>query len=152
MAPKKRMSPFSAAGLALAFRRLKDRRLRQKDALRTTRPPRRALSKHQRASILRKTDARCHICGGDVRSEHWQADHVLAHSGGVTHVEDNYLAAHRLCNNYRWDYLPEDFQYILKLGVWARTQIEKNTSIGRQMAQHFSRHEARRVARRVPRK
>jgi hypothetical protein len=33
------------------------------------------------------------------------------------------LPAHSTCNNYRWDYLPEEFQYILKLGVWASTQM-----------------------------
>ena len=37
-----------------------------------------------------------------------QADHVLAHSaGGGNRLEDNYLPAHALCNNYRWDYLSE---------------------------------------------
>jgi 5-methylcytosine-specific restriction endonuclease McrA len=143
------MSNLSAEGLVREFRRLKDLRLRQKEALRATHPPRQALSRDQRTSILEKTDARCHICGGDVSSERWQADHVLARSGGGAHVEDNYLPAHQLCNNYRWDYLSDEFQYILKLGVWARTQIEKNTLLGRQIAEKFSRYEARRVARRI---
>lgn len=32
---------------------------------------------------------------------------------------DNFLPAHSTCNNYRWDYLAEEFELILKLGVWA---------------------------------
>lgn len=50
---------------------------------------------------------------------------MLAHSGVVAHRLDNYLPAHTLCNNYRWNYGCEEFQLILKLGVWPRAQIEK---------------------------
>src|SRR4051795_1329854 len=66
---------------------------------------RRALSRVERQRVHAKTAGRCHICGGIV-DEGWQADHVLAHSGGGGSEADNYLAAHVLCNNYRWDYLP----------------------------------------------
>jgi hypothetical protein len=45
------------------------------------------------------------------------ASRVIAHSAGGTHEVDNYLPAHSTCDNCRWDYLPEEFQYILKLGV-----------------------------------
>jgi hypothetical protein len=78
-----------------------------------------------------------------------QADHLLAHSAGGTHDVDNYLPAHSICNNYRWDYLPEEFQYILKLGVWAKTQIERGTTVGNDVAISFAGHEARRVKRRI---
>lgn len=71
-----------------------------------------------------KTGGPCHICGGLIDGR-WQADHVLAYSGGGGHAADNYLPAHELCSIYRWDYLAEEFQEILKLGVWARTQIER---------------------------
>jgi hypothetical protein len=40
----------------------------------------------------------------------WQADHVLAHGRGGEASCENYLPAHKLCNTYRWDYLPEEFQ------------------------------------------
>jgi hypothetical protein len=73
----------------------------------------------------------------------------MAHSAGGTHDVDNYLPAHSTCNNYRWDYLPEEFQYILKLGVWARTQIERGTTVGNDVASAFAGYEARRVKRRV---
>ena len=79
----------------------------------------------------------------------WQADHVLAHSAGGTHSADNYLPAHALCNNYRWDYSAEEFQLILKLGVWTRTQIERlRTDFGRKAAAAFLAHESKRQARR----
>lgn len=89
---------------------------------------RRSLSKIERKQVLKKTDGKCHICGGGI-DDYWEADHVLAHSGGGTNEVDNYLPAHRMCNNYRWDYLPEEFQEILKLGVWLRTQIENKKKL-----------------------
>lgn len=105
------------------------------------------LNKSDREAILAKTGGRCHVCGGDCQDS-WQADHVLAHSGGGEHSLDNYLPAHRLCNNYRWNYRPEEFQYILKLGVWARTQIARETSVGAEMAARFVKYEAARRSRR----
>jgi hypothetical protein len=63
-------------------------------------------------------------------------------------VLDNYLPAHATCNNYRWDYTGAEFQEILKLGVCARTQVERGTGIGREIAARFSGHEVRRLARR----
>lgn len=73
---------------------------------------------------------RCHVCGGHVNSD-WHADHVLAHDVGGAHAAENYLPAHALCSNYRWGFLAEKFLYILKIGVWARTHLEKQTPIGR---------------------
>ena len=72
----------------------------------------------------------------------------MAHSVGGSNSFENYLPAHRTCNNYRWDYLPEEFQLILKLGVWARTQIEQGTRVGRFIEQRFSKYEAGRIRRR----
>jgi hypothetical protein len=77
-----------------------------------------------------------------------KADHVLARSTGGKHAVDNYLAAHSICNNYRWHYDAEEFQWILKLGVWMRTQIEKGTPLGLVAGQKFCRHERRRSGRR----
>ncbi len=87
------------------------------------------------------------MCGGDI-SGPWNADHVLAHSAGGKHAPDNYLPTHATCNNYRWDYLPEEFELILKLGVWARTQVDRGTVIGASIEQGFTSHEARRIVRR----
>jgi hypothetical protein len=114
----------------------------------SVRRPRSSLTAAERRQVLAKTSGRCHICGGKVEDEGWQADHVIAHSAGGVHEVDNYLPAHSTCNNYRWDYLPEEFQYILKLGVWARTQIERGTTVGNDIASAFAGYEIRRVKRR----
>lgn len=74
-----------------------------------------SLTPRQRSEFLKKTASRCHVCGGKPDGD-WHADHVLAHSGGGRHHVDNFLAAHRICNSYRWDYSPKEFQLILKLG------------------------------------
>jgi len=111
-------------------------------------PMRSILTKAERAEVLSKTGGRCHICGGAIEAEAWQADHVLAHSAGGKHSVDNYLAAHSICNNYRWHYDAEEFQWILKIGVWMRTQIENETTIGREAGEKFCEHERRRTRRR----
>lgn len=132
---------------ATYLRELRLRRRALKKSLKATRPDRQALSRQQRQLILAKTNGRCHICGGVV-TEPWQADHVLAHSGGGVHVVDNYLPAHAICNNYRWDYTAEEFQEILKLGVWMRLQIEHRTPLGVVAAVQYLAHDTRRAARR----
>jgi hypothetical protein len=58
------------------------------------------------------------------------------------------LAAHALCNKYRWDYDPEEFQWVLKIGVWARLQMEKGGQLGDLMLSGFAGHEKRRKSRR----
>lgn len=101
--------------------------------------PRVALTKAQRAQVLAKTDRRCHICGGTITEANWHADHVFPRSSGGTHTVDNYLPAHAVCNNYRWDYTPEEYQLILKLGVWLKGEILQKTSIGNAAAEKFVR-------------
>ena len=101
----------------------------------------------ERKAILTKTDGRCHVCGGEVIAD-WEADHVLAHAGGGPHSAENYLAAHSLCNNYRWDYDPEEFQWVLKIGVWARLVMEKEGAFGADLLSRFCKYEAQRHKRR----
>ena len=72
----------------------------------------------------------------------------MPHSAGGTRSVDNYLPAHNTCNNHRRDYLPEEFQLIMKLGVWAKTQIETDTRAGRTIGEKFAQHEKRRRTRR----
>ncbi len=108
---------------------------------------RKRLTTSERKSVLAKTNRRCHICGGKI-SGRWHADHVLPHSVGGTHKVDNFLPAHALCNNYRWDYSEKEFQYILKIGVWARKEIEDRTVLGHDMGTKFLGHERVREKRR----
>jgi 5-methylcytosine-specific restriction endonuclease McrA len=122
-------------------------RSQRQRAFKVTKQARQILSAAERKEIFAKTAGRCHICGGLIDGA-WQADHVLSHSGGGGHRADNYLPAHALCNNYRWDYSSDEFQHILKLGVWVRTQIERETPIGRTVAAAYLAHENTRLKRR----
>lgn len=108
---------------------------------------RRSPTKSKKARIFQKTSGRCHICGGPIDGQ-WQVDHVLAHALGGEHDPDNYLPAHSICNKYRWFYEAEEIQWILKLGVWLRTEIEKETPLGRRAAEEFCEHDRARAGRR----
>jgi hypothetical protein len=137
-------TPEQLAARLLELRYARRRRNREPRA-----PTRRqSLNPRQRAEVLAKTAGRCHICGGAVEVR-WEADHVLSHSDGGAHAVDNYLAAHRLCNNYRWDYSSEEFQWVLKIGVWVRHQMEvDNTQFGSEMLRRFFGYETHRESRR----
>ena len=142
------MIESSTAGARLLRQELlRLRALREQKKSANRRPRRNRLTVAERDAILAKTDARCHICGGGITGR-WDTDHVFAHSAGGRHTVDNYLPAHSTCNNYRWDYLPEEFELILKLGVWARTQIETDTADGRRIGERFAKHEVGRITRR----
>ena len=106
------------------------------------------LTKEQRKLILQKTDSKCHICGIPLTSENFQADHVKSHVTGGTHTIDNYLPGCKTCNNYRWHYNWQEIQYILKIGVWAKSLIERNNSLGKTLAEEFVAYEIKREKRR----
>ena len=99
------VTAHTADELRARLRELKNDRTRQHVESRPARVRRMRLTAKERSAVFAKTAGRCHICGGSVAGEAWQADHVLAHSAGGVHSADNYLPAHSLCNNYRWDYL-----------------------------------------------
>ena len=110
--------------------------------------PRRSLTPQERRVIRQKTDGRCHVCGCSVSVESFQADHVKSHTSGGGSSVDNFLPSCRTCNNYRWHYSSEELKWILKIGVWARTQVNRDTPIGRQLAEAFIKYESSRERRR----
>ena len=107
------------------------------------------LTQAQRLRIHSKTNGRCHFCGIKLKINNFQADHIVSHTRGGEHSEDNYLPSCFTCNNYRWHYLPRELQIILKLGVWLRTEIENQSLIGKDVAARFSRREKTRVKRNI---
>ena len=119
------------------------RKTRKQKATRTY-----SLSPASKKIILLKTGHTCHICGGRVTIRTFHADHVKAHSSSVNNRIDNFLPACALCNNYRWFYEPEELKWILKLGVWLKTKIEKESPIGMQAAELFISYDKNRRARR----
>lgn len=141
-----RFIPGSAEEFSGVLKQLRKQREIAKSEQKNGGEKRQQLRESERKIVFEKTAGRCHICGGKL-GKNWQADHVLSHSAGGTHAADNYLPAHTTCNNYRWDYLSEEFQLILKLGVWARTQVEKETSLGKVLAEGFLSKERQRLSR-----
>jgi hypothetical protein len=139
--------PENIEELARYLKRLHTKRGVAKSSLKLSRQKRKTLSQKEREIIIKKTDNHCHICGGPIDGP-WQADHVMVFSGGGEHFIENYLPAHSMCNNYRWDYRPDEFQEILRMGVWLRTQIETLTPIGYSAGNLFILSEKRRLNRR----
>jgi len=73
---------------------------------------------------------------------HFVVDHIVPVASGGQDSLNNLLAAHGLCNGCRWFYSPEEFQWILRMGVWARKQMEDaRTEIGKQMRKPFRENE-----------
>ena len=139
-------TPNSTGELAKRLKLLHSRRKR-------LRHPRRRLSltRKQRGIVLAKTAGRCHLCGGKTKGK-FAADHVLSHAAGGRHAIDNYLPAHRLCNGCRWFYSAEEFQWILRMGVWARKQMEDGKSdTAENLREAFLKHERGVRKRRKPR-
>jgi hypothetical protein len=136
-----------ARQLASHLRELRKDRRTRKLQMRAEGRRRQSLGSKGRRAVPSKTAGRCHICGGAIDGD-WVADNVLAHAQGGAHSVDNYLPAHALCNNYRWFYGTEEFQWILKLGVWLRTRIENEDHRTLELVEEFVRHEARRHYRR----
>lgn len=106
------------------------------------------LSKEQRQRIYDKTDGLCHVCGIKLEIDNFQADHVKPFSIGGNDIVDNFLPACFQCNNYRWDYSPEEMQWILKLGVWIKTEIQQKSKEGLEILPKFINNEIKREKRR----
>ena len=103
-----------------------------------------SLSKSQKEEILKKTDSRCHICGCNLKKKKFECDHVKSFSSGGTNIVNNFLPACPLCNNYRWHYTSKEFQWIIKLGVWARTEVAHGSDLGIEIGVKFiSKEKAR---------
>jgi 5-methylcytosine-specific restriction endonuclease McrA len=137
----------NAAEFAAHLGALRKKRRRRELEVRSHGRRRQSLTPSERQAIMNKTGGRCHICGAEIERD-WTADHIFAHAQGGLHGTDNYLPAHPICNQYRWFFGPEEFQWILKLGVWFRTQIQTKKSNALRLAEEFLLHEARRERRR----
>ena len=137
---------WEEADLANLLRTLRGRR--NEEQKRALKRPRRSLTHEERARILKKTAGRCHICGGMINpSSYWEADHVLSWALGGKSEADNYLGAHGICNTCRWNHLPQEMQWIMKIGVWARRQMEGKSELGQEMLASFLKNERLREAR-----
>ena len=114
--------PSSPDAFAALLHDLRLVRRNRKHAVRTSNRARQTLSTTDRSAISAKTGGRCHVCGGLIEGT-WHADHVFPYSSGGGHAKDNYLPAHALCKNYRWECTGEEIQHILKLEVWLACRL-----------------------------
>ena len=135
--------------LLLELKNAREERQRQKRQSRVRR--RTTWTQNFREEVLKKTTGRCHICGGEV-DPGWVVDHVQPYNDGGSDELDNLLAAHQLCNHYgKWDYFPEEIQWLCKIGVWARDKILGDSQLGSEIAHRFIDYDLKREKRRVPR-
>ena len=107
-------------------------------------------SPRSRKLIYEKTGGLCHICGGTLDLK-WSADHVMPFAKGGKDTIDNFLPACHTCNRLKWHRTPDTIRLIMQLGIYARTEIEHNTRLGRKIAELFQRKEESNVSRRKPR-
>src|ERR1700683_4939137 len=136
--------PLSQEDLANRLRQLQNARYRQDSSTRMQA----RLKTQQRPEILKKTGSRCHICGGGIPTGgYWEADHVHPAAAGGDNKIENFLAAHGQCNSAKLNHGGEEFQWVLKIGVWAKKQIEGRTVLGAQMLKLFYENEKQRVKR-----
>jgi 5-methylcytosine-specific restriction endonuclease McrA len=133
--------PEDSEQLRKLLSRLRVRRKKGIKRRRKKRLPRKSLGLRDRASVLEKTGGRCHICGGVLDGDDWHADHVFHYASGGARSLDNYLPTHALCNSYRRCFSDAEFQWILRLGVWLRNQIEKDKPVVREAAEKFCLHQ-----------
>lgn len=139
------LQPSTSKQLSVLFESLRKERYRRKRI--TGKRIRCRVTAAQREEVRQKTGGLCHVCAGPLGDD-WQVDHLLACSTGGLHSRENYLPACRICNKYRWDYLPEEIHYVLRLGVWAKTQIETQATMGKLIAPSFLAKEQTRIRRR----
>jgi 5-methylcytosine-specific restriction endonuclease McrA len=110
-------------------------------------PSRKSLTPSQRAAVRRKTGGTCHVCGEKLGTR-WQADHVVPHKHGGPATVENCLPVCRPCNRLRWSYPPEVLRLIMRLGIYARIQIRRNSDLGNEIlegvAKRFRENKKRR--------
>jgi|GEM_PF-1360335 len=135
------------------FNDLYQNRLFIKQANKSKDNTRGVLSSLQRKLVLSKTGGLCHICGCELSEDNFHCDHIKPYSQEGTDEIDNFLPCCNFCNNYRWNYSPEEIQWILKLGVWLKTKIQSSEDIGLVAGTDFIKDEIERENRRkFPRK
>jgi len=138
--------PKSREGLAARLRHLREDR--DNRAAKQRLEPRQRGPKTSREKVLEKTDGHCHICGGIIEEgSYWEVDHLSPSSSGGPNTIGNYLPAHGLCNSAKLDQQGEDLQWTLKIGVWAKKQIEDETELGRKLLDRFWARERQRLSR-----
>jgi len=88
------------------------------------------LKKSEKEEVFAKTNGTCHICGCDLEKDKFS----ITSSFGKENSVENSLPACQSCKRIYDNYLPSEIKWILKIGLWAKTQIEYETEIGKNIA------------------
>ncbi len=82
--------------------------------------------------IFEKTNGKCHICGGDIGTEHGSIFlHEIYHDNKES-SECVFLPAHEECINLRGNYTPQEWKKIFGLGISLRKLLSNNGNEGIQ--------------------
>lgn len=104
------------------------------------------MRERQILQIWEKTSGHCHFCGDPIDFEkrgwrdgnlkgYWEIDHVIQRGKGGSKSADNCLPACTSCNRLRWHRHGEAVRELLFLGLIAKDQIAKETTVGKILAQ-----------------
>ena len=147
--PRKTLTwPRSGSGLRRLLLELDDRRGSIVREHKAERGGRGALSRSKRQKLLAATGKRCHVCGGRIRGDRWVADHVFNFASGGTNDLTNFLPAHRDCNGYKWFYSSKELRWMLRMAIWARGRMIRETKFDDEILGRFWAWELRRRQRR----
>lgn len=110
--------------------------------------------------IYARTAGHCHFCGdkvvfekygvknaNDVRGV-WEADHIRQKGKGGSTDTQNCLPACYKCNRLRWHRKGKELRNLLFLGLIARDEIKKQTTIGKYLKSLHSKRTAKNIHRR----
>lgn len=131
--------------LSAEFRRLREVRSEKKKV----KAKAKNLKKAEKMEVFEKTNCTCHLCGNKLNGEKFSISFPFVSNGLVA----DSLPACRSCKRLYGNYLPSEIKWIMKLGMWARTQIEYETEIGQDIAIELVETESdRERSRKEPRK
>jgi hypothetical protein len=65
------------------------------------------------------------------------ADHVASFASGAGSRPTNYLPAHRECNGFKWYYSPRELRWMLRMGIWARSRMERESRLSNDALDDF---------------
>lgn len=108
------------------LRRLNNKRSEKKEKNSTSKN----IKKSEKELVFKKTNGSCHVCGCKLEQEKFSITSSLGKENSI----ENSLPACQSCKRIFDNYLPSEIKWILKIGLWAKTQIEYETEIGKDIA------------------
>lgn len=104
------------------------------------------MTQNQLRQIWEKTQGHCHFCGDPVNFDkrgwtdgdltgYWEVDHIIQKGKGGSRSAENCLPACTRCNRLRWHRTGEAVRELLFLGLIARDEVQKATTVGKALEQ-----------------